>query len=110
MVVPGAAEADAWKTAKSSGTTTGRVMWNVVPSLNALGPYVPAVLQTMIDEHQLVEVFLNILTNAEKAIHKASGIGQIDVCTHRLPNRDLGSRHRNRDTRYFALNAAQGVA
>ena len=37
--------------------------------------------KTMLDEHQLVQVFLNILTNAEQAMQMASGKGQIEVYT-----------------------------
>ena len=33
----------------------------------------------MIDEHQMLQVFLNILTNTEQAIHKANGKGRIWV-------------------------------
>ena len=34
---------------------------------------------SMIDEHQILQVFLNILTNAEQAMYQATGRGQIDV-------------------------------
>ena len=37
--------------------------------------------KTMIDEHQLVQVFLNILTNAEQVMQKFEGKGQIDFYT-----------------------------
>jgi len=35
--------------------------------------------KTMIDEHQMVQVFLNILTNAEQAMYQAVGKGRIEV-------------------------------
>ncbi len=37
----------------------------------------------MIDEHQMVQVFLNLFTNAEQAIHQAGGWGRIGVSTVR---------------------------
>lgn len=40
--------------------------------------------KTMADEHQLVQVILNLLTNAEQAIYKARGKGRIDVRTASL--------------------------
>ena len=33
----------------------------------------------MIDEHRMVQVFLNILTNTEQAIHEANGKGRIGL-------------------------------
>jgi two-component system NtrC family sensor kinase len=47
----------------------------------------PKILKTMVDEHQLVQVLLNILTNAEQAIHEAGRAGHIDVRTRELDNR-----------------------
>ena len=35
--------------------------------------------KTMIDEHQMVQVFLNILTNAEQAMCQEVGKGRIEV-------------------------------
>ena len=35
--------------------------------------------KTMIDEHQMVQVFLNILTNAEQAMYQAVCKGRIEV-------------------------------
>ena len=37
--------------------------------------------KTMIDEHRIVQVFLNILTNTEQAIQQSRGKGKINVCT-----------------------------
>jgi len=37
--------------------------------------------KTMIDEHRIVQVFLNILTNSEQAMQQARGKGKINVCT-----------------------------
>ena len=39
---------------------------------------------TMVDEHQLLQVFMNILTNAEQAIRVTHGGGQISVRTTAL--------------------------
>lgn len=47
----------------------------------------PKILKTMVDEHQLVQVLLNILTNAEQAIHEAGRAGHIDVRTRELDDR-----------------------
>jgi len=44
----------------------------------------PEIRKTMADEHQLVQVILNLLTNAEQAIYKARGKGRIDVRTASL--------------------------
>ena len=41
----------------------------------------------MVDEHQLVQVLLNIRTNTEQAIHEAGRAGHIDVRTRELDNR-----------------------
>ena len=49
---------------------------NNIKVVNRVATGVP---KTMLDEHQLVRVFLNILTNAEQAMVKAGGKGQIDV-------------------------------
>ena len=37
--------------------------------------------RTMVDEHQLIQVVLNILTNAEQAIHARQGPGEITIST-----------------------------
>jgi len=52
-----------------------------VSSIDVVTDLSPGDKKTMIDEHQLVQVFLNILTNAEQAIHQAVGKGQIGVRT-----------------------------
>jgi len=44
----------------------------------------PELRKTMADEHQLVQVILNLLTNAEQAICRARGKGHIDICTASL--------------------------
>ena len=52
-----------------------------VSNIEVVSQLSPEIRRTMIDEHQMVQVFLNILTNAEQAIHKTRGRGQIGVCT-----------------------------
>ncbi|MBT43991.1 MAG: hypothetical protein CL922_00815, partial [Deltaproteobacteria bacterium] len=51
---------------------------NNISVTSQLSPEIP---KTMIDEHQLVQVFLNILNNAEQVMQKSVGRGQIDFCT-----------------------------
>jgi two-component system NtrC family sensor kinase len=51
---------------------------NNISVTSQLSPDIP---KTMIDEHRMVQVFLNILTNAEQVMQKADGKGQIDFCT-----------------------------
>ena len=51
---------------------------NNISVTSQLSPEIP---KTMIDEHQLVQVFLNILTNAEQVMQKFEGKGQIDFYT-----------------------------
>ena len=51
---------------------------NNISVTSQLSPEIP---KTMIDEHQLAQVFLNILANAEQVTQKADGKGQIDFCT-----------------------------
>ena len=52
-----------------------------VSNIEVVSQLSPELRKTMADEHQLVQVFLNILTNAEQAIHQAGGKGKIKVCT-----------------------------
>lgn len=52
-----------------------------VGNIKVVSQLSPKIPKTMLDEHQLVQVFLNILTNAEQAIHQATGNGQISVYT-----------------------------
>ena len=51
---------------------------NNIDVVSHLSPEIP---KTMLDEHQLVQVFLNILTNAEQATNKESARGRIEVYT-----------------------------
>ena len=51
---------------------------NDIEVVSRLSPDIP---KTMLDEHQMVQVFLNVLTNAEQAMVKAGGMGRIEVCT-----------------------------
>jgi signal transduction histidine kinase len=51
---------------------------NNIVVTSQLSPEIP---KTMIDEHQLVQVFLNVLTNAEQVMQKSEGKGQIGLCT-----------------------------
>ena len=55
-----------------------------VNNIQATTIFSPELRQTMVDEHQLVQVILNLLTNAEQAISKARGKGHIDVRTASL--------------------------
>ena len=51
---------------------------NNIQVSNQLSPEIP---KTMVDEHQLIQVLLNILTNAEQATRQAGGKGEIEICT-----------------------------
>jgi signal transduction histidine kinase len=57
-----------------------------VNNISVTGQLSPDIPKTMIDEHQLVQVFLNILTNAEQVIHQANGRGQIQFDTKASAN------------------------
>ena len=52
-----------------------------VNNIKVVSQFSPETLKTMVDEHQLVQVLLNILTNAEHAIQNSSERGQIEVYT-----------------------------
>ena len=39
---------------------------------------------SMLDEHKMVQVIVNILTNAQQAIKSANGTGNISICSSRL--------------------------
>jgi two-component system NtrC family sensor kinase len=52
-----------------------------VSNVDVVTDLAPGNHKTMVDEHQLVQVFLNILTNAEQAIHQEGAEGQIWVTT-----------------------------
>lgn len=50
-----------------------------VSNIEVISQFSSEIRKTMIDEHQMVQVFLNILTNTEQAIHEANGKGRIWV-------------------------------
>lgn len=50
-----------------------------VNNIDVFTSLLPGDQKTMIDEHQMVQVFLNILTNAEQAMYQAAGKGRIEV-------------------------------
>lgn len=52
-----------------------------VNNIQVVSQLSPEISKTMIDEHQLVQVFLNILTNAEQAMHETNGNGRMFVST-----------------------------
>jgi signal transduction histidine kinase len=50
-----------------------------VSNIEVISQFSSEIRKTMIDEHRMVQVFLNILTNTKQAMHEANGKGRIWV-------------------------------
>ena len=65
-----------------------------VSNINVTSEWQPDLPRTMVDQHQLMQVILNLLTNAEQAMIDAKGGGELLIRTTRRGDQDYDERGR----------------